>query len=186
LKYPQKYLLGEIRAQCYNYHKNYDFSGYTGFKLKLYLESASILTYLLQYRVNPNIITLIYALLGVIGGIFLAIPNKIMILSALIIFYFKGILDSVDGHLARISGTSELGKKLDIWAGTIGTIAFYAGLGFYLGHRINYYIVPYILCLVFVLRKWLNIEMGRARVIDLIIFLVGVNSFILDKFFFIV
>lgn len=180
MKSQQRLVLGEIQAQIREYHKNYDFSGYTGIKLRFYIESAAILTWLLQ-GTNPTLITLIYALLGVAGGVLLSLPNRTLVLLSLFIFFTKGILDSVDGHLARLSDrVSELGRKLDIYSGTIGTICFYLGLGFYLGHRVNYFLVPYVFILAVILRKWLNIEMGRSRVMDsiiLIIFVVEILNF---------
>ena len=188
MKSQQKYRLDEIRKQSYEYHKHYDFSGYTGFKLRLYIEGAALITWVLQWtEVHPTVLTLLYGLLGVIGGILLSLKSKQCVYISLYIFYFKGILDSVDGHLARIKGkVSDLGRKLDIWTGFIGTLAFYMGLGVFIGHRTNYYVVPWLLCLCFIARKCFLIEIGRSRVMDTIIFSVGVYLLWLDKITFIV
>ncbi|KKM89439.1 hypothetical protein LCGC14_1248770 [marine sediment metagenome] len=126
----------EIRLQSYAYHrprfpeffnkKNF----YTYFKSRIYLEGAAIITYILQYTpIHPNIITIVYGMVGIWGGWALS-EEKILI--AILIFFFKGILDSVDGHLARIKGLeSEFGRRLDRLCGKVGTYAFYIGLGIY-------------------------------------------------------
>ena len=95
------------------------------------MEGAARSVYWLRNtNIHPSVLTLLYGLLGIVGGILLSVPNKLCIYLALVIFFTKGILDWSDGHLARIKGkVSKKGRIYDILAGYIGNISFYMGLG---------------------------------------------------------
>jgi phosphatidylglycerophosphate synthase len=112
-------LIDEVRDGLYEYHVGT--RGYTKFKTNLYIELASPIVYFLQgTKIHPNVITLLYGLFGVMGGILLSFKHVFL---GLTIFYLKGVLDWADGHYARITNqTSELGRKLDILCGIIGTL----------------------------------------------------------------
>ena len=106
-------------------------SPYTKFKSIIYIELSSILIFFLQNKpITPNVITLIYALAGVIGGILLSTGKIELVIIASIMFFLKSFLDWSDGYLAKIKNkTSELGAVLDEWAGFIGYYSFLCGFG---------------------------------------------------------
>lgn len=142
------------------------------------MKYASWLVYRLQdYNINPNILTLLYGIMGVIGGVLLSLPNKICVFIGLIIFFTKGIIDWADGHLARIQDkTSDMGKWLDSACGFAGTVSFYTGIGFYMSHHINFYVIPWLFAVIFCAKKF-EVPISRAWVVDFIIFLVGLHLF---------
>ena len=145
MKSPQRLPLGEIRRQQYEYHRKEKYpdyyewrSPYTWLKSRFYIECATLIVFLIQgVRLHPDQISRFYGLLGALAGILLAVPNKICTLIAVFIFFGKGVLDGVDGHLARIKGLeSEYGARLDALCGKIGTVSFYVGLSFYLAFNL--------------------------------------------------
>ena len=76
---------------------------YTCLKIRLYKVGAEILVFIVQHtKVTPNFLSLTYAFLGAIGGIFLASNNQSLILISLILFFYKGLLEWADGLLARL------------------------------------------------------------------------------------
>ena len=172
----------EIRKQQYDYHanvcqysKDWNWSSpYTYAKSRLYMEGASAMVYLLQYtHIHPNVLTISYAILAIIGGVLLCIPYRLTTAIAISIFFLKGILDLADGHYARLTHqTSYIGKQLDYHAGKIGTIAFYAGLTIHLV-QVNVYALVY-LPILYAMHK-LD---GRARTVDLICLLLLLEIFI--------
>ena len=111
---------------------------YSFFKTVLYIEMSSILVFFIQNTIiTPNALSISYAILGLLSGVFLATNNENFILAGLIIIFLKGIIDWSDGLLARISKkTSLLGSILDEWGGLIGAYSFIFGFGFYL-YNIN-------------------------------------------------
>ena len=111
---------------------------YSFFKTVLYIEISSILVFFIQNTIiTPNPLSISYAILGLLSGVFLATNNENFILAGLIIIFLKGIIDWSDGLLARISKkTSFLGSILDEWGGLIGAYSFIFGFGFYL-YNIN-------------------------------------------------
>ena len=132
------------------------------------MEGGSFLTYLLQSsRIPPNFVTFAYCCLGIVGGVLLTLKTKQLVSMGLIIIFFKGILDLVDGHLARITNkVTEEGKELDALAGIIGTIYFYVGIAIYS----RGIILPIAVIL------WLKgVKIGRANVVDTIILIVGLH-----------
>lgn len=163
LKLQQRLALGEIRKQAYEYHRFHDRGFYTTFKAKLYMELASLLVYFLQdKKVHPTVLTTIYGLLGMAGGVLLAVGSFMAVLLAVCIFFFKGVVDWADGPLARMNNQeSVIGGMLDYYAGTIGTLAFYTGLCFFLYGK-----VPFLHLISVPILCSLKILNGRAKVID--------------------
>ena len=186
MKSQPRYRLDELRKQQYEYHRtkckystdwNWH-SPYTYLKSRFYMEGAALIVFILQYTpIRPNTITITYGILGILGGILLAFPNTILI--GALIFFTKGTIDLADGHLARITNNvSEVGGRLDYYAGRIGTKAFYIGIICYTLNTIN---IPLaIILLLFIIFGKLD---GRARTIDFILFVVGVQLLLLDKLF---
>lgn len=147
----------QARRVQYQYHtENYSFlndwrkNPYSFIKSRIYMElSAILVTLLLKTRISPNTVTLGYIAAGIIGGVLIAIPTEQTILAGVVIFFFKGVLDWSDGHLARATGrTSQTGKILDVFGGAVNDICFQTALGFYVALYVGYseflYIVPLI------------------------------------------
>ena len=122
-----------------DFNINLDTSPYTYFKTIIYIELSAILVFFLQKTfLTPNFITLIYALLGVCGGILIGSAQSELVIGGVLIFFFKSVIDWSDGLLARIrKKTSELGSLLDGWAGFVGYYSFIIGLGLYLYNTTN-------------------------------------------------
>ena len=110
------------------------YSPYTCLKIRLNIEIANIVVWILQYTsIRPNFITLFYALCGIVGAFLLSSGIKDMIILGVIIFFIYGFLDIVDGFLARLKKqTSQLGHVMDPWAGLVCTYSFLIGFGMYL------------------------------------------------------
>lgn len=106
---------------------------YSSIKAWYYIYFASVLIYFLQRSsIHPNTITKFYILTGFIAAILLAIPNDSTHYVAIFLIFSKGVLDWVDGHLARIKGmTSLTGHILDVYGARIHSITFVIGLGVY-------------------------------------------------------
>lgn len=149
--------IADLRRCQYDYHnKLYPYindwkrNPYTWFKAKFYMEASAVLVYfLLKTKIKPNTVTVVYGLLGLVGGILLAIPTNITVLVAIFIFFLKGILDWSDGHLARIRGqTSLAGDILDSYGALLGALGLQMGLGFYVAQKsgmiLFYYLIPLI------------------------------------------
>lgn len=148
----------ELRKDIYDYNRKrfpYIFNewkwySYRKFKAKLYMNVSPWLVYLfMKARIRPNTVTVVYALMGILGGIFLAIPIKWFILAGIILFYFRPFLDWSDGLLARTTKqTSITGDVLDPYGAHTGWIALWAGMGLYLasksGEAIFFYLTPII------------------------------------------
>lgn len=122
-----------------DFNINLDTSPYTYFKTIIYIELSAILVFFLQKTfLTPNFITLIYAFLGVCGGILIGSAQSGLVIGGVLIFFFKSVIDWSDGLLARIrKKTSELGSLLDGWAGFVGYYSFIIGLGLYLYNTTN-------------------------------------------------
>lgn len=158
--------LSEIRKEIYQYNfnvassvygvdlKNWRKNPYTFLKSVFYIETSAVLVFfLVKTRIHPNTVTLIYALLGVIGGILLSIPNNLAIFLAIFIFFSKGILDWSDGPLARMTKRTSLnGEVLDPWGALIGSLGFQVGLGFYVALHSGSIIYFYLLVIILALR----------------------------------
>ena len=136
---------------------NIDFfsAPYTFLKTFLYIELSSLLVFLIQNTsITPNLITILYALLGIFGGIFLGSGSENLILTGILIFFFKGVLDWTDGLVARLrKETSNLGSLLDEWAGLVGSYSFIIGFGFYLFDTTNQLYFIFISILIIFIRS---------------------------------
>lgn len=128
-------------------------SPYTCFKVRFYIELASIFVFFLQFtKIKPNQISYIYAFCGLAGGICLASNNNNLIILGIIIFFSKVAIDGTDGLLARVKyKATKLGALLDEWGGLVGEYGFIFGLGLYLynisGNILNLYLMISILVL---------------------------------------
>jgi len=141
----------ELRKGQYEYnYKLYPYLPYTWFKARFYMEASAVLVYfLLKTKIKPNTVTIVYGLLGLLGGVLLAVPTNEAVFIAVVIFFSKGILDWSDGHLARIRGqTSVTGSILDSYGALLGALGFQMGLGFYVAQKsetiLFYYLIPLI------------------------------------------
>lgn len=141
---------------------------YRKFKATLYMEVAPWLAYLfMKAKVRPNTVTVVYAVMGILGGIFLAIPIKWFILAGIIFFFFRPFLDWSDGLLARATNqTSITGDVLDPYGALTGWVALWAGMGLYVasksGEVIFFYLTP-IIPSIFALNI---ILFGQSRLYD--------------------
>ncbi len=128
-------------------------SPYTCFKVRFYIELASIFVYFLQFtNIKPNQISYVYAFCGLIGGICLASNNNNLIILGIIIFFSKIAIDGTDGLLARVKyKATKIGHLLDEWGGLVGEYGFIFGLGLYIynisGNNLNLYLMISILVL---------------------------------------
>jgi hypothetical protein len=75
---------------------------------------------------SPTAVTLIGTVVGVAGGVLLATPRAFAGFLLLILY---GVLDSADGQLARMTGTSsDFGRLMDGFGGYTTHTAIYAGI----------------------------------------------------------
>tara|TARA_B110000971_G_C19992196_1_gene492480 strand:+ start:834 stop:1673 length:840 start_codon:yes stop_codon:yes gene_type:complete len=151
----------------------YDFFSkpYSSLKAAFFTEASVILIFFLQFtRITPNFVTMLYAFLGLLSGIFLASNNNVLIMTSLVLIFFKGILDWTDGLLAKIKNmTSNLGDALDTWAGLVGYYSYLAGFGLYLFNEYqNKYFALTTLLVIFI--KSIDLKNFTFLVIGLKIF----------------
>ena len=121
--------LREIRNTQYSHHKkdslenfqvdldDFKSNPYTFLKWRFYLETSSLLLYLLvRTNIKPNHITLFYAFLGILTLLLLGLPteNKIFLYTGLLIAFSKTIIDACDGYIASLKNQkSTSGFVLD-------------------------------------------------------------------------
>ena len=139
LKFRKEHWIDQVKKSSKYNINNFILNPYTYLKSKFYVEGSSLLILIcIKLGVKPNTITAIYALLGLIGGILLCIPNDTCNVIGVIIFFSKGIVDWTDGGVAKIiNQISKFGGLFDAWAGRFGHISFIVGLGFYLYAKNN-------------------------------------------------
>ena len=135
----------ELRKFIYEYNRErfpYIFTqwkwySYRKLKAKMYMNVSPFLTFLfMKMGISPNAITVSYAFLGILGGIFLAIPIKWFVLAGIILFYFRPFLDWSDGLLARFTGRiSTTGDLLDNYGALAGWVPLWAGIGLYVAEK---------------------------------------------------
>jgi hypothetical protein len=135
----------ELRNNMFDYHRKYygyiftQWKWYSYRKLKayLYMTLSPFLTLLfMKMGISPNAVTVSYALLGILGGIFLAVPIKWFVLAGIILFYFRPFLDWSDGLLARSTGRiSTTGDLLDNYGALAGWVPLWAGIGLYVAEK---------------------------------------------------
>jgi len=147
----------QLRIERYKHTNNeYPYTGdwrrnpYTWFKSRLYIEASAVLAYFLsKTRIKANTVTITYGLLGLVAGILLSIPANASIIIAILIFFFKGILDWSDGLLARIRGTTSVtGDILDCYGAVLGSLGLQAGLGFYVAQKSGMIVYHYLVSLL--------------------------------------
>lgn len=142
--------LREIRNTQYSHHKkdslenfqvdldDFKSNPYTFLKWRFYLETSSLLLYLLvRTNIKPNQITLFYAFLGILTLLLLGLPteNKIFLYTGLFIAFTKTTIDACDGYIARLKKQkSTSGFALDPYGAYINAIGFQSGIGFYLAY----------------------------------------------------
>ena len=127
---------------------------YSFFKSIFYIEGSAILLFLLQFtNISPNFVSLVYAALGLLGGIFISTNIPGLVLIGIIIFFIKSILDWADGALAEMKKkTSYLGFIIDSWGGVVGDISFLVGFGLYLYNQTQNIIFLYLIIIILFLR----------------------------------
>ncbi len=125
---------------------------YTFLKWRLYLETSSLLLYILvRTNIKPNHISLVYAFLGILTLLFMGLPfeNKMFLYFGLFIVFSKTIIDACDGYIARLKNQKSIsGFVLDPYGAYINVIGFQSGMGFYLA---NTYDNNFFLYLVFLI-----------------------------------
>lgn len=145
--------LQEIRNVHYSYQRkdNWDnfkiniddfkSNPYTFLKWRLYLETSSLILYVLvRSNIKPNQISLFYAFLGILTLLFLGLPfeDRIFLYIGLFIAFSKTIIDACDGYIARLKNQKSIsGFVLDGYGAHINAIGFQSGLGFYLANNQN-------------------------------------------------
>lgn len=141
---------------------------YTYLKARYYMYLSVILVYsLLRTRITPNMVTVVYGLLGILGGILLSIPNLYLNIAGVIIFFNKGILDWSDGHLARIKYKSTIkGHILDVYGAYLNSIGFNIGLGFFVLNQTGYEYLIYLISTIAFLLSGLPTLLGKSIIID--------------------
>jgi hypothetical protein len=83
--------------------------------------------------------------MGLLSGVFLAIPSQKAVLTAVLLLYLRPFLDWADGPLAReLKQTSITGDILDSYGAYLGWAALWVGMGIYLGRTVHH--LFYILC----------------------------------------
>lgn len=86
---------------------------------------------LVERSFSPTLVSLGAILVGVLGGLLLAIPRQEFAVLGALLFQFSAILDCADGDLARLQfKESMLGKWLDMVGDQIVHIAIFLGIGF--------------------------------------------------------
>jgi phosphatidylglycerophosphate synthase len=148
-KYLRQLKYDEIGEECpyiYEFFKN----PYTWIKVRFFIELGAIFLYIfLRTPFSANAVTTINIVLGILGGVLLAVKIKWVIIVGLVIFFSKNVFDYCDGSVARFKKqTSLTGAIIDPYSALIGSLAFQVGLGFYVAHRLDmmifYYLVPII------------------------------------------
>ena len=106
---------------------------YTKLKSYYYIELGAVLIYfLIKTKISPNSITLVYALLGIVGACLFAVGNNTALFIGIFVFFSKAIPDWIDGHIARMKGqTSKIGGMLDEWGAQVNTICFQLAICLY-------------------------------------------------------
>ena len=83
----------------------------------------------LRLGFSANNVTLSFLLVGIIGCLFLASGNYLYLVIGALLIELSITLDCVDGHLARLKGTSYVGTILDFWCGKIVFVSSMFSLG---------------------------------------------------------
>jgi hypothetical protein len=145
-----KDIIFQSELSRFPYLNNFYSNPYTYLKARYYMYGSILLVYvLLRTRITPNAVTIAYGLSGIVGGVFLAIPNIYCIYIGAFIFFNKSILDWSDGHLARIKYHPSLtGHILDEYGARINSISFTIGLGFFVFNQLSDFFIIYMIVLI--------------------------------------
>jgi phosphatidylglycerophosphate synthase len=80
-----------------------------------------------QLGLTPTAVTLAGTVVGVAGGVLLATPSQAF--AGFLLLILHGVLDSADGQLARLTGTSsDFGRMMDGFGGYTTHAAIYTGI----------------------------------------------------------
>jgi len=145
-----KKIIFERQLKRFPHLKNFKESPYSYLKSRYYMYCSVVLVYyLLKSRVTPNMLSIVYCLCGVIGGILLSIPNIQYNIIGVFIFFNKNIFDWSDGNLAHIKyEPSVTGHILDVYGATIGSICLTIGLGFFAFNQSGHEFLIYIIAII--------------------------------------
>ena len=129
--------------------------------------SVILIFFLLKSRVTPNMVTIVYGLCGIIGCVFLTIPNINYNIAGIIIFFNKSIFDWSDGYLARIKYKTTLkGHILDSYGAHLNSIGFNVGLGFFVLNQTGYDVLIYLIVSIPFLYFGIPILLGKNLILD--------------------
>lgn len=151
------YTIREIRRSQYKdkygrfpFLNDWKRNPYSFLKARFYIETSVILVYFLQKtNISPNMVTILYGWIGVLGCLFLSVPSNIFIFFAVVIFFTKGIFDWTDGLLARIKGqTSITGHVLDGHGALLNDLSFQIGLGFYTAFKTDVFLFFFLIPII--------------------------------------
>lgn len=91
--------------------------------------SRPITRLLLPTFVTPNHVTIVGVVIGIVGGILLGSASVVGVLAGVSALVVSGVLDCVDGEIARIKFTeSRIGHLLDVTGDTLVHAALLAGI----------------------------------------------------------
>ncbi len=87
--------------------------------------------FFLIFNISANKVTVSFLIIGVIGSLLFAAGDYSMFIIGALIIELAIILDCVDGSIARVKGSTTLGRMLDIWSGKIvlALSAYMLGIG---------------------------------------------------------
>lgn len=138
--------LKQIRAEHYSYHNsaamtemfdvdpnNFWRSPYTFLKSRYYMETSSLLLYvLLRTTCTANQVTMFYIISAPIGALLIGVGEQLCVILGSLIFFNRGVLDWTDGQLARWKNESSVkGHLLDTYGAKLGSISLKSGLSFF-------------------------------------------------------
>ena len=160
IKIPYK----DLRVDFYDYIYSSLDSSYTGWNIKnlykklksiYYVEVGLVLLYfIVRTKIHPNSITLLYALIGILGLLLFINDSVVANYIALFLFFSKSIPDWIDGYLAKIKGClSEIGALLDTWGARVNSIAFQLGISVFASYSLNNQIFTILGCAIVFLKS---------------------------------
>jgi len=104
--------------------------------------SVYFIWFFVRTPISPNQITLLMILIGIIGGVFLAIPGYVNGLIGVLFLQLFLILDCTDGGVARSKRKfSSKGKFLDLIANDIVFVSIFAGMIFRIFNGQNFVVI---------------------------------------------
>ena len=110
-------------------------------KLKYYIiiEMTSLMSFCFcRLKMNPNHVTLVGGVLGLLSIFFLSSSLIEFNITALTIFFFKNVFDYTDGFIARLQKkTSNFGQFFDEWTGDFLTLCILISVPVYVYGKTN-------------------------------------------------